>query len=74
MHIIIMQQQRRKKKKKKHEKGPKGSVTNIQTEAQTLHPTAPIIDRIDEIIEMVNGNIDRIGLQYDMLSGMFFYF
>ena len=46
MHIIIMQQQRRKKKKK-HEKGPKGSVTHTQTEAQTLHPTAPIIDRIE---------------------------
>ena len=72
--------------KQKHEKGPDGTIMNTQTTAQIQHPTAPIIDRIHEIVVMgkgsrefdnieciFNGNIDRIGLQYNMLSGMFIF-
>ena len=68
------------KNKNKHEKGPKGPVTNTQTEAQTQHPAAPVIDIIDKVsrrfdnIECIfNCNIDRIGLKYDVLSGMFIF-
>ena len=70
-----------------HQNGSNGPVTSTQTEAQTQHPTAAVIDRNDRMVVIgkqlptfdnigciFNGNIDRNGLRYDMLSGMFFFY
>ena len=61
--------------KKKPERGANRPVTNTQTEAQTQHPTAPVIDIIDKMVAsgkgsrgfdnsdcIFNGSMDRTGI------------
>ena len=59
---------------------------NAHTDAQTQHPTAPVIDTNDRMVAIgkesrefdnigyiFNGNMNTIGCAYDMLSGMFIF-
>ena len=60
--------------------------TQAQAQAQTKHSTAPVINRSNSMVNngielcefntircIFSGNIDGIGLQYDMFSGMFVF-
>ena len=66
----------------KFQNGPNGPLTNTETQ----HSTASVIVTHDKIVAtgmeshefdyigfIFNGNLDGIGLQYDMLPGMFIF-
>ena len=63
-----------------------GPLSNTQAQTQTQHLTSPVIDihdimvkngiesgQFDTIRYIFSGNMDGIGLQYDMFSGMFVF-